>query len=319
MTKKAKVFIAILGIFFIYSFSLIKAEVVDKILVIINDEIITQGDVDRILVNVYNKYKVQYTGKELSERIDAARKDLLNTLIQDRLLLSEAKRKKIEVDEKEVKVKMEEARSQFSSEGEFRNALLQDNITLGELESKYRERIMRDKLMQEEIRGKITVTPQEVVEFYNENRKKFIDPEKLKLNSILIRISDERPREEALTLAKTILTRLEEGGDFSLLAKEYSDGPYASASGDMGWVRRGELMARINDIIFNLDSAEISGIIETKLGFHIFKVDEKVEPSEMTFHEVKNKIEDMLYNQKVNVKLGTWIEKLKEDAYIAFR
>ena len=295
------------------------AEVVDRIAVIVNDEIITQGEVDKILYNVYKQFKVQYSEEELEEKIDDARTNLVKTLIEDRLLLSEAKRRNIEVDDKEVDEKMNEIRDNFKSEEEFRNALTADNITISELEKRYKERIMRDKLIDVEIRGKISVSPQEVVEFYKGHKEEFKDSEKIKLRSILIRVTGERPREEALKLAQTILVRLEEGGDFALLAERYSEGPYASSGGDLGWIRNGELMNRINDIVFTLNDNEISGIIETNLGFHIFKAEDREEPRELDLYEVKDQIEQMIYSQKTNDKLRSWVDRLKENAYIAFR
>lgn len=295
------------------------AEVVDRIAVIVNDEIITQGEVDKILYNVYKQLKVQYSEEELEEKIDDARTNLVKTLIEDRLLLSEAKRRNIEVDDKEVDEKMNEIRDNFKSEEEFRNALTADNITISELEKRYKERIMRDKLIDVEIRGRISVSPQEVVEFYKGHKEEFKDSEKIKLRSILIRVTGERPREEALKLAQTILVRLEEGGDFALLAERYSEGPYASSGGDLGWIRNGELMNRINDIVFTLNDNEISGIIETNLGFHIFKAEDREEPRELDLYEVKDQIEQMIYSQKTNDKLRSWVDRLKENAYIAFR
>jgi len=295
------------------------AEVMDKIVVIVNDEIITQGELDKLLSGVYRRNSMKYTDAELALKMDEARRNLLGTLIQDRLLLSEAKRRNIEVEPKEVQERLNEARQRFSSEEEFEAALVHDNLTLSELEKSYKERIMRDKVIDMQTRGRISVSPKEVVDFYNDNKEGFTEGEKIRLYSILIRTSDERPKEKSLELAKTILSRLEEGGDFTSLATEYSNGPYASAGGDMGWVRQGELMAKINDVVFNLNDNEISGILETRLGFHIFKVKEKVLPRALEFHEVKNRIEEILYSQKTSEKLYAWIEKLKEDAYIAFR
>ena len=314
-----KVIFLLLIACFILSARQSKAEVVDKVAVIVNDEIITQGEVDKILYNVYKQFKVQYTEEELEEKIDDARTNLIKTLIEDRLLLSEAKRRNIEVDDKEVDERMNEVRESFKSEEEFRNALQADSITISELESKYKERIMRDKLIDVEIRGKISVSPQEVVEFYKGHKEEFKEPEKIKLRSVLIRVTDDRPREEALKLAQTILMRLEEGGDFTLLAERYSEGPYASSGGDLGWVRSGELMNRIDDVVFTLNDNEISGIIETNLGFHIFKAEDREESRVLDLYEVKDQIEQMIYSQKTNDKLRAWVDRLKENAYIAFK
>ncbi|NQU95423.1 MAG: peptidylprolyl isomerase [Candidatus Omnitrophica bacterium] len=294
-------------------------EVVDKILVIVNDEIITQGEVDRILIPIYIQYKNLYSGQELTEKLDEVRSNVVSRLVQDMLLLSEAKKREVVVTDEEVEQRIEEIKKNFSSEEEFERALAAEDIALGSLKKKHRERIMIDKIIDAEIRHKISVSPSELVEFYETNKEKFREPQKVKVKSILIKVSEERPEKKSLKLAKTVLRRLKEGGDFGLLAKEYSDGPYAESGGQMGWVREGELMDKLNDLVFSLDENETSGILKTKLGFHIFLVEEKEPSSTMDFNKAKPRVEQITLNKKIQDKLGQWIESLKKDAYIAFR
>ena len=295
------------------------AEVVDKILVIINDEIITQGELDRILTPIYMQYRNLYSDVQLAEKFDTARRDVLQKMANDKLLLYEAKRRKIEVEDREVKAKIDELRERFSTEAEFKMVLARENMLLSDLEKKYKERTMIDKLVDSEIRREISVSPNELVSYYTEHNEEFAEPRKARMKAILIRITDSRPEEAALELGKTILARLEEGSNFGLLAEKYSNGPYAASGGDMGWVREGELMPRINSLVFELRENEISGILRTRLGFHIFKIEEKMPARTMGFHEAKDTIERILYGKKTEEKLTQWIERLKEDAYIAFR
>lgn len=295
------------------------AEVVDKIVVIINDEIITQGDLDRILYPIYVQYRNLYSPEEVEGRMEAARHTVLRQLIQDKLLLSEAKRKKIEVTDDEVEERMDELKRRFQTEEEFKKAMSEENLILVQLEKQFRERIMIDKLIDMEIRRTVSISPSEIISYYESHKSQFKEPRKVKLRSILIRTNEERSEEEAIRAAKQILKRLKKGGNFGLLAKEYSEGPYAASGGDMGWVKEGELMGRINDLVFTLDENEISGILKTNLGFHVFKVEEKVDAREMEFPAAKAHVERFLFNKKIEEKLGQWIEQLKNDAYIAFR
>lgn len=296
-----------------------KADVVDKILVIVNDEIITQGDLDRYLMPIYMQYRKLYSGEELSGKVDEARHNVLQKLLNDKLLLTEAKRRKIEVNDAEVQAKIDEIRARFGTEEEFQAALSNENMMIGNLEKMNRDKLMIDKLIHVEVRTKISVSPGEIISYYNENEDEFIEPENIKLRSILIKTGDTRSEEEALIAAKEILERLKEGGDMSLLAKEYSEGPYASNGGDMGWVAKGSLMKRIDDLVFSMKVNEISGILKTRLGFHIFKVEAKAMKQKKELGQVKDIIEKKIYNEKLEKKLRAWIDDLKRDAYIAFR
>ena len=319
MRKNRVIFLTVFVLLFIFLNQSGFGIVVDKVLVIVNDEIITQGDLERILFPVYQRYRMQYTDEELAGVMEETRRSVLMRLIQDKLLLSEARRKKIEVTEEEVQKKTAEMRKRFRTEEEFEIALAQEDLILSELEKKHRERIMIDKLIDSEIRGGISVSPSEIMAFYEKNKDLLKEPRQVKIRSILIRVNDARSEEEARKLAEELLGRLAEGGDFALLAKTYSEGPYADSGGDMGWVKEGELMARINDLVFELDENEISGILKTDLGFHIFMVEEKKISKPRSFSEARERIEQILYNQKVQEKLNNWMEELKQNAYIAFR
>lgn len=319
MRKNRVIFLTVFVLLFIFLNQSGFGIVVDKVLVIVNDEIITQGDLERILFPVYQRYRMQYTDEELAGVMEETRRSVLMRLIQDKLLLSEARRKKIEVTEEEVQKKTAEMRKRFRTEEEFEIALAQEDLILSELEKKHRERIMIDKLIDSEIRGGISVSPSEIMAFYEKNKDLLKEPRQVKIRSILIRVNDARSEEEARKLAEELLGRLAEGGDFALLAKTYSEGPYADSGGDMGWVKEGELMARINDLVFELDENEISGILKTDLGFHIFMAEEKKISKPRSFSEARERIEQILYNQKVQEKLNNWMEELKQNAYIAFR
>ena len=319
MPTKRKLSLVLVFLYSLYLAPFSSAEVVGKILVIVNDEIITQREIDRILTPIYEQYKKLYTDEELAKKLDEARRNILQKLIQNKLLLTEAKRRKIEALDKEVQRKIEEVKKRFPNEKEFKKALLEENVVLSELEKGFKEKIIIDRLIDMEIRRRISVAPSEIMAYYETHRNQFEEPEKVKLKSILVKAGEGRPEGEALELAKKVLARLTEGANFASLAEKYSDGPYAESAGDMGWVKAGELMGKINDLIFTLEKNEISGILKTNLGFHIFMVEEKAPSRTKQFHEARDKIEQIIFSDKIEEHLGQWIESLKKDAYIAFR
>lgn len=319
MPRKRNLLLGITTLAFFLCASFSGAEVVDKILVIVNDEIITQGDLDRIMIPIYTQYRMVYRDEELAQKIDTARKNILERLITDKLLLSEARRRKIEVKDAEVEESLEEIRKRFTTEEEFNLVMAKENIAIGELEKIYKERMMIDNLIDLEIERKVAVTPMEIVTFYQGHKDMFGEPKKAKVRSILIRVSDDQSEEEALRRARELRSRLKEGGNFALLAEEYSEGPYAKSGGDMGWVKEGELMDRINKLVFSLDAGEISGVLSTNLGFHIFMLEEISDARVMEFSEAKPYVERIVVNQKIEKQLGDLVEQLKKNAYIAFR
>jgi len=319
MSPKAKALFILLAGFLFCGAATSDAEVVDRILVVVNDEVVTQGEVDKILTPVYEQYQKAYNGAEFIQMFGNARRNVLARIVHDKLLLSEAKKRKVEVEDKDVEAKIDELRHRFVNEKEFEQALLRENMPLSKLAKRHKERLMIDHLIDTELRRKVSVSPNEVLQYYSSHTEDFKDPQKAKVQSILIRVDENRTEEHALRQARYILSRLREGCDFGSMAKEYSDGPYADSEGDMGWVKEGELMSRINDLVFGLDKNETSCILKTNVGFHIFKVEEKMDARTVKFAKAKNHVEQILFSKKLEEKLKTWIEKLKKDAYIAFR
>lgn len=296
------------------------AAVVDRIVVVVNNEIITQREVDIMLAPVYSQYRSMYKGEELIKMLEDVREKILKQLIEDRLIFSEAKKLNITIEEKEIDARIDEMRSKVGSERELENMLNEQNLTLNELRARYKEKIMIRKLVDQKVGAKIIITPLEVKNYYNGNKDSFMQPEEIRLRSILIKPSKERGGEAgALQVIRDLMKRLKEGCGFEGLAKEYSDTPGVDESGSMGYVKKGDLMPQIEKIVFNLKEGEITEIIQSSLGYHIFKVDEKKIRRMRELAEVRQDIEEFLYREKAGQKLKGWIDSLAKSAYIEFK
>lgn len=295
------------------------SEVIDKILVVVNDEVITQRDVDMRIAPLYEQYKTMYENSELMEKLKVVYKSVLEQLINDKVVISEARRRGVEVTAKEIDEELNKVKKRFGSDEEFYLTLDRQGISLEELKENYKSSLMAKKLIDVEIGSKITVTPIEIVGYYDEHKQEFMSPEMVKVRSILIKIKEGRGSEASLNLAKEILGRLQKGEDFAEIATAYSDGLHASSGGEIGYIKRGEMIKRIDDVIFALKEGETSEILRTDLGFHIFKVEGKKEARLMDFDEVKNNIEKLLFNGKIQKRLEGYIQRLRENAYITYK
>ncbi|MFA5500796.1 MAG: peptidylprolyl isomerase, partial [Candidatus Omnitrophota bacterium] len=126
-------------------------------------------------------------------------------------------------------------------------------------------------------------------------------------------------QEESLRRAREIIKRIKEGCDFGGLAKEYSEGPSVEDGGIMGYVKRGDLMPQIEEIVFNLKDGESTEIIQSTLGYHIFKVEQRKLRRIKELPEVRQDIEEYLYRDKADKRLRGWIDSLAKSAYIEFK
>ena len=238
---------------FVISFRLGAAETINKFVAVVNDEVITQQDVDQLLAVLYAQFSQQYRGDELLKKMEEVRKDILNQIIEDKLILSRAKELGIKVTESEINERLEYIKKGFPSEEEFYKTLETQGITVANLKDRYRDQIMMKNLVDYEVKSRISVLPSEISEYYKKHRDEFRQGDKYKLKNILIKASDDVSLELAKVETDKIYTRLtEEGADFNELAKLYSQGPNAEQGGDMGYIEHGQMLEVLDKVIFGL-------------------------------------------------------------------
>lgn len=295
------------------------AEIVDKIVVVVNDEVITQREIDRKMFPVAQQLRTQYDETSYNEKIKEAYTYIIEQIIRDKLVLSEARRRGVEVSEGEIQGQVDDVKTKFESEEEFYLALENQGISLKELKDNYGASLMAKKLMDIEVGAKISIVPAEICGYYEEHKEQFTMPSSAKVRTVLVKITADRNSEAALALAKEAQVKLRNGADFSEVAKEYSDSLSAAQGGDMGYVKEGEMIKRIDDAVFSLKKGETSDIVRTDLGYHIFKVEDLKESRQYTFEEVSDRIEKFIFKTKFEERFEDFMKQLEENAYIEFK
>ncbi len=294
------------------------AEVVERILAVVNDEIVTEQDLEFVMAPVVAQYRTAYTGQELQEKIKEARAEFLNKVIEDKLILSEAKRRQVILKDAEVDDMMAEVRNKFPSKEVFLKTLEEQGLTEKKLWNRFRDQLITQKLVAYEVKSRVSVSPGEVVDYYKAHPQTFLQGDRVRLQQILVRIGS-RSEEEAKTFAESIVMQLNEGKLFEELAKTYSEGSEAKEGGEMGWVEQGQLVGAIDEKIFAMSQGQITPPIQTSLGFHIFKVIERQASSEKPLDQVRDKIQEIIFKEKLGNRLQDWIKNLKKNAYISIR
>jgi len=297
----------------------VKAEVVDKVLAVVNDELITQSELDKILIPIFRQYKTLYAGNELLLKMDETRKTVLNHMINDKLILYEARKREIEIKPAAIEKKIEDIRGKFSTEEGFEKALINQGVTRVELYKRFEEELLKAKFINTEIRGKVVLTPTEISEHYNSHIEEFKMLPQARVSNIFIRIKEDETKEEAHGRAKNVIGLLRKGGDFSELAKTYSDGAHAKDGGNMGYIVKGQLKKDLDELIFSLEVGRFSGIVESDNGYRIFKVLDKKEEVVLSLEDAYDKIRDVIYRQKAKIRFEKLVEELKKNAYISIR
>ncbi len=294
-----------------------RAEIVDKVLVVVNEEVVTQRDFDRIFTPIEKNFVTTYEGKELERQLETARAGLLEQLINSKLTISLAKNAEMEIDEEELKRRIDKVKEYYDSEETFLQVLNAKGTNLSEFNKEIREQMLAQAFVEKEVSAKIIITPVETKELYNKNKEKFVAPHKVKVRSIMIRKTKDREMDKAKIAG--IVKELESGRNFTDFAKEASEGPYAEAGGDMGYVSRGQVLEEMEEAIFSTEVGKLSDIVETHIGFHVFLIEEIQTPRTLGFAEVSDFLREQLYMKRFEEKLMEWLKEKRENAYIDYK
>ncbi|MBI1884423.1 MAG: SurA N-terminal domain-containing protein [Chlamydiae bacterium] len=299
---------------FLSCLSLSHSAVVSRVVAEVNGEIITSQELDQVLRPLYAKYKRAYSGEELNKHMEEARRDALSQLIERKLVLQEAKKQNIQIEDKKVEERFQAVKSKFDSDDEFYYALEKEGMTTDQLRENIREQLLVKTLSRQEILRSIHVRPKEVSDYYSQNTQRFSEPEMVQMGQILVKKGDHA--EAAKQKIEEAQKKLKGGTSFEAVAKEYSEDPYAKEGGDMPFFAKGNLMKEIEDEAFSMEVGQTSETIESDLGYHILTLKARKQDRVKPLSEVYSEIEEELYQQKVEAFHEKWVEKLKKKAHV---
>ena len=289
------------------------ADTANRIVAVVNDEVITEADVTSHVTALLQDHDAQLPADQHPVEMHRA---MLRRLIEQQLLLQEAKRTGISVAPGEIADRLETLRGRFASDEEFRRSLVDSGLSEEQLKEQIRNQLLVHRLIDAKIRSTIVVSPQEVAREISVHPELSKPGDRVRASHILIRVAEARREEQAKALVEDLRRQLVQGADFAALAKRYSEDTYAEGGGAMGWVAEGELLPELDTALFSLKAGELSGPIQTRLGFHLVRVEERRSASSLSVTEANRAVQQRLYEQKFQERLNRWIGELKRRAYI---
>ena len=301
-----------------------KQELLDRVVAVVNDDIITQSELDGLLRPLYEQYMRDYSGQTVMKMLAEAQDKLLSQLIEDRLVYQEALNKKLDISETEIEREMIAFRQRFGSEAKLEEALRSENISIKDLQDKLKKQALVRKLHEIEVRSKVVVSPREVEEYFAAHQSEFAAPEQIRITSLTIKKSDESRAkgitdEDAQGRLRALQERAKKGEDFNKLIEESSEDKHADQGGKGNWILRGQMIPAVDEIIFATPEGQMTDVIETPIGYHLFKVVEKQLPVQKTFEQSRDQIYDILFQKKSEERFTRWIEDLRKSAYISVK
>lgn len=290
------------------------AEMVNKLVATVNGEPIMFSELEQLLQPVYKQYEQVYEGQELERRKRFARKQLLDQLIENKVILQRAKEIGVEIKEALLEEQLAEVKEKFGSIEEFEEALKSEGINLEQYKEEFNKQLTIRAIIERDVVSKIKVRPQEVVTYFNNHQDEFVNPEEVRIAHLLIN-AKENPV-EAREKAEEAYKQLQAGTDFTEITKKYSDGPRAEEGGDLGFIPISQLKPELVEVIAVLKDGEYSKIIETKNGYHIILLKNRQQSQDQKLSEIWDSLEDKLFRERLQEKHNEWIVSLKAKAHI---
>jgi peptidyl-prolyl cis-trans isomerase SurA len=291
-----------------------EAKTVDRILVQVNDDIITLSELNREMVPVRRELESKYSGAELDEAVKKAEKQVLESLIQQRLLLQKANELGVGSDvESEVAATLQRILKEYKLKDldELEQALEQQGKTLREYREDLRKQIITSGLVDQFVRSRIAIMSQEIERYYKDHAADYSTPEEVSLSEIII--SNTGDDKEAESRANDIYSRLVKGESFATLASQYSKGPTANKGGSIGTNILAKWGPDTVGAIAGLKEGDISKPQKIKEGYVIYRIDSRRFASVRPLEEIRGEIRNRLFQMKFDPEYERFINQLKDE------
>jgi parvulin-like peptidyl-prolyl isomerase len=294
-------------------------EIIDRIVARVDNEIITRHDLEQATTPYLLQRGMQPDVLEDEERRQEIHEKVLENLIERKLIVKKAKEMDLSVRDKQIEQWLARQRSsQGMSEEQMRSMIERYGMSYDQYRDTVRQNLLKIRFTNMKLGRQVSVSDEEVDEQYRERFGPAGETEKqVTVRQILIQPDgdDRQALNEARKEARELRTQLDGGAKFTELAKKHGDGPAAEEGGLLGSFSRGELNPSF-DVVFELGRGEYSEVVETKHGFHILRVDDVSEKASGNVEKRKKMIRRKLRQQKMQNELETYVEQLREKAFI---
>jgi peptidyl-prolyl cis-trans isomerase C len=257
----------------------------DNVVATVNGEVLGRAEFEHEL---WRELASAEAPERTPEEVEPFKRALLDTLIKRMLLLQEAKQYNLSVTPEEVERQMLRLSGDYPTDN-FSDALAQGQLSLAELRARESQRLLIEKLFANHVYSRVAVTEEELRAYYAGHETEFNEPEQVHAAQIVVKGLDE---------AKRVQAQLKAGKKFADLARRYSLSADAKVGGDLGFFPRGQMPPAFDEVVFTLRPGQVSDVVSTDYGFHLFRVIELKPARKRDFTEVRKQVEARIVKLK---------------------
>ena len=291
-------------------------QVVEEIVAVVNDDVITLSQYRERHDLLVRTYKAQLQGEDLQKQLDFLKKNLLDQMVSELLLLQIAREKQLDVRE-QVKVYVENIKKQnnIESDEDLKAALAREGLQYDAWLKQTQDDILRQLVVYNEVDSHIVIDDNATMAYYKANAEKFVIPAEYHLRAVVL--TPEGLTAEALEAKrKEIGDKLAAGSDFGALAEEYDPAGLKESKGDLGTMKKTELETTLAAAADKLKPGEVSPWFEMRNAWYLIKLESRTESRQPAFDEIKRDVEMRLSQEKKAKALQEFFVTLKAKNYI---
>jgi peptidyl-prolyl cis-trans isomerase SurA len=286
------------------------AQVVEEIVARIGNEIITKSDLNREEQRLYEELSRRYQGQDLEEQYSKQKKQLLDFIVNQKLLEQRAVELNLDVSEEvNAAVKRLREESNIPNDEALEAALKQEGSSIKELREDFRRRIIQQRILWNYVQGRVNITEDEIKTYYDQHKNELMTDPKTKISRYTI--SDENvAKEELKTEADNVVAELRAG-------KEITQDSFPHMKIDAGVeYAKEDIDAKIASILDSTEVGSYSDPVEISSGYMIFKVEERKEPTLIPLEEARGRIYNQLLQTRAEKYQKSFMEDLKKQSYV---
>ena len=311
---------------------LVRAEVIEQVLVKVNGEILTKTDLEQLQVAALRQRGQQVdikdqTNEQLRKTINEITPQIVVDAVDQMLIVQRGRELGYKLSDDQFKSVLDNIKKEnkIDTEEQFQAALKQENMTMAELRRNLEKQMIVTRVQQNEVFGKIGVSEDEARKYYDSHLNEFTTPRTIMLREILVSVpSDGRglnvAQDEATEeRANQIRERIVAGENFEKLVADVSDAPSKANAGLIGPLNMNDLSPDLRKMIDGMKAGDLTPLMRSTRGYQLLKLESSTPTDTMPFEQAREQISDRVFTGKRMEEFGKYLAKLRSQAIIEWK
>ena len=310
-----------------------RADIVEQILVKVNGDIFTKTDLENLQVQAVRQrgqavdLKSEQADAQLRKALDEVTPQLLVNVVDDMLIVQRGRELGYKLTDEQFKNAVESIKrdNKIENDEQFQAALKQENMTMADLRRNFEKQMIRSRVEQNEVFGKVGVSEDEARKYYDSHLAEFTTPPAVTLREILVAVPSDGKTinvgkdDDAKAKAEQIRARALAGESFEKLAADVSDSPSRSNAGLIGPISVKDLSPDFQKLVASMKPGDVAEPIRSTRGYQILKLESSTGAQTLPFEQAREQIGDRVFTDKRQAEFLKYLEKLRAEAIIDWK